>query len=456
LSSARTNFWLIRTDNEGNHLWNKTYGYQSATDEGFDVVSCASGGYALAGYTDGSGSGNNDAWLVRVDDDGVQLWNRSYHGADVSVARGVVQLSDGGFALTGDITPVGESYEDAFVVRANGTGFAIWNHTYGGSLNDQCNAIVQIHNSTLAAAGESYSFSGGNRDGYFLWVDLDGNVLANESLGSPVDLEYFNAIIEVKEGGLAMGGYHSPFGSLTGYAYFVQKPILKWVEPPSDHSSELGDAFSMQLKASSVVRVRTWWISNQTNFAVSPTGMVTNVVPLAISDYPLTVRAFDHIYNVLQATITISVVDTTPPTWTTSPTNQEINETEAFEYQLQATDLSALAWNVNDTVHFMISSEGLLTNMSVLKAGDYGVNVTVSDEGGNALSATFTLTVLAVTTSTTTSTTGTTTATTSPTTTGTGITTGTPSADLLLVTVIVGVTGVVAVTAVLFMMRKRS
>ncbi len=457
-SSGKTDSWLIRTDSGGNHLWNKTYGYQSATDEGFDIVSCASGGYALAGYTNGSASCNNDAWLVRIDEDGAQLWNRSYHGVDVSVARGVAQLSDGGFALTGDITPVGETHRDAFVVRTNGTGFVIWNYTYGGSLNDHCAAIVQIHDGTLAAAGESYSFSGGNRDGYFLWVDLDGNFLANESAGTPEDIEYFNTIIEVGAGGLAMGGYHAPSGSLTGSAYFVQKPILKWVETPWDQTSELGDVFSIQLKASSAVGVRDWWINDQTNFTVSPSGIITNVIPLTVDDYELTVRSSDYIRNTIQATIVISVVDSTPPTWTTTPTNQEINETDAFAYQLQATDLSPLTWSVNDTVHFAVSSEGLLTNTSVLSPGEYGLNVTVSDESGNAASAAFTLTVLELTTTTTTTTSTTTSTTiTSTTTSGTTTTgTGTPHSDLLLVTLIVGAIGAVVVVTILFIMRKRS
>lgn len=455
--AAKNDFWLIRTDSNGKHLWNKTYGYASGSEEGLCMVSCTQGGYAMAGYTDGSGSGNNDAWLVRIDVDGNHLWNQSYHGSAVSIARGLVELADGGFALTGDITLSGETYEDAFITRTNGTGFVFWTNLYGGSLNDQGNAIVQIHNGTLVVTGDTYSFSGGNRDGYFLWVDLDGNVLSNESVGNAADNEYFNDIIEVEAGGVALGGFHQPFGSLSGSGYFVQKPILKWTETPNNQTIELGTDLSLQLKASSAVRVRYWWISDQSNFEVSPEGLLTNAVDLSVNDYTLTVRAFDHIHNMIQATITVSVVDTTAPSWVTAPLDQEINETETFSYQLEVFDYSDVSWTLNTTTYFSISSNGLITNTSVLQPGVYALNVSVQDIYGNALWATFSVTVLEVedTTTTTTTTTGTSTTTTS--TTGTGTTTEPPPPDMLLIIIVAGAVGAaIVVIVVVLMMRKKS
>ena len=92
-------FWIIRTDSSGNHLWNKTFGYSSFDDEGKSIIACSGGGYALTGETEGSGSGNADAWLVRIDESGNQLWNQSHGGADEHFPADVVELSDGGFAL---------------------------------------------------------------------------------------------------------------------------------------------------------------------------------------------------------------------------------------------------------------------------------------------------------------------------------------------------------------------
>ena len=386
-------FWAIRTDSGGNHVWNETYGYPGFNDRGYSVTSCQTGGYALVGYTEGSGSGNKDAWMVRIDEGKNQLWNRSYGESDDYEGWGVVELSEGGFALTGEVTPSGKIYTDAFIIKTNETGHVGWNYTYGGSNYDDGQDIIQLFDGSLAVAGYTYSFSGGNQDGYFLRVDLDGDVIANESYGNPSHYEYFKCIVEVSTGGVAMGGRFSEF-IMSGSAYFVQRPILKWTTTPTNQTSELGDSFSYQLGASSAVRVRYWWIDNQVDFSITQNGQLTNATSWPVDDYTVTIRAFDHIHNMVQATITVSVVDTTDPSWVIAPTNQEVDYVETFSYQLEAFDLSLLTdWNVNDTAHFAISGTGLITNSSTLELGTYGLKVNVSDVYGNTLEAEFTVTV---------------------------------------------------------------
>jgi hypothetical protein len=379
-------FWAIRTDSNGNHVWNKTYGYQGYHDRGYSVTSCEAGGYALVGYTEGTGFGNQDAWMVRINEDNTQLWNQSYGGEDVFEGWSITELSEGGFAFTGSAILSGETYTDAFIIKTNETGHKIWNYTYGGNKNDDGWEIVQLYDGSLAVAGYTYSFSGGNQDGYYLRVNLDGDVIANESYGNPVDGEYFRCLTEVSTGGVAMGGRYKPVETLGGRAYFVVRPIPKWTITPSDQISEFGESFSYQLGASSAVRVRYWWIDDQVDFNISQEGKITNATSLPVDDYALTIRVFDHINNMLQAIITVSVVDTTDPSWVIAPTDQEVNYLETFSYQLEAFDLSPLTnWNVNDTAHFTINANGLITNNSILELGIYGLSVNVSDPYGNTL-----------------------------------------------------------------------
>lgn len=62
-------FWLVKTDANGNMQWNKTYGgpgYEWA----WALVQTGDGGYALAGFTDSFDAGNPDFWLVKTDASG--------------------------------------------------------------------------------------------------------------------------------------------------------------------------------------------------------------------------------------------------------------------------------------------------------------------------------------------------------------------------------------------------
>ena len=100
LGAEQPQIWLVRTDANGNHLWNRTYGgVQPAV--GYvvsEVIECAQGGFAVFGSGPDSNSGNADYYLVRTDDDGNILWNYTYNDGwmDTPAEKGLVQCSDGG------------------------------------------------------------------------------------------------------------------------------------------------------------------------------------------------------------------------------------------------------------------------------------------------------------------------------------------------------------------------
>ena len=96
-------FWLIKTYAGGSQQWSKTYD-GGAGDYSFDVVQTSDGGYALAGERGGGPwplPGYGDFWLVKTDADGNELWNVAHGGSGYDQAYSLVQTSDGGYALAG-------------------------------------------------------------------------------------------------------------------------------------------------------------------------------------------------------------------------------------------------------------------------------------------------------------------------------------------------------------------
>jgi len=89
--------WLVKTDVIGNVLWNQTYGGEKY-DRAYALVETSEGGYAIAGYTNYVGAGK-DFWLLKTDSDGNLLWNRTYGEGSV---HSLVETSDGGYAIAGD------------------------------------------------------------------------------------------------------------------------------------------------------------------------------------------------------------------------------------------------------------------------------------------------------------------------------------------------------------------
>ena len=91
-------------------------------------------------------------------------------------------------------------------------------------------------------------------------------------------------------------------------------------------------------------------------------------------------------------------IDTTSPTWDQAHTDHILDQVvelgTPFRYDLNASDPANLdTWWLNDTTHFTIDANGVITNNFALAVNDYGVQVWVNDTANNIQTATFTLTV---------------------------------------------------------------
>lgn len=98
--------WVVKLDGAGQKVWNTTLG-GSNWDEAFAVQQTSDGGYIVAGYTEsfdgdiGFIKGWYDAWVVKLDGDGQQVWNTTLGGSYWEVASAVQQTTDGGYIAAG-------------------------------------------------------------------------------------------------------------------------------------------------------------------------------------------------------------------------------------------------------------------------------------------------------------------------------------------------------------------
>jgi hypothetical protein len=82
-------FWLVKVDANGNMEWNQTYGGTNY-DYARSLVETSDGGYALAGYTGFLFAESADFWLVKTDANGNMEWNQTYGGAGIDRASSLV------------------------------------------------------------------------------------------------------------------------------------------------------------------------------------------------------------------------------------------------------------------------------------------------------------------------------------------------------------------------------
>jgi hypothetical protein len=204
-------YWLIKTDSLGTMQWSKTYG-GIGIDDAYSVIETADGGYAMAGFTNSSGAGNYDGWLVKVDSAGNMQWNKTYGGATADDLYTVVQTEDGGYALVGYTTSFGAGAADGQLVKVDSSGNLLWSQTYGGTGVDDTVSMVKTSDGGYALVGFTRSFGVGGTDFWLVKVDSEGVLQWNKTYGGPSD-DSAHSIVQTSEGGYALAGFTYSFGS---------------------------------------------------------------------------------------------------------------------------------------------------------------------------------------------------------------------------------------------------
>jgi hypothetical protein len=197
-------FWLIKTDASGNAQWNKTYGGFD-TEKPYALIETSDGGFAMVGYTETWGAGDDDAWLVRTDANGVVLWNKTYGGIEDEQGKDLVETSDGGFAIVGytETWTVGD--DDAWLVRTDANGNAQWNMSYGGVEDEKGLAIITTSDGGFAFSGTTETWTVGRRDCWLVRTDASGSAQWNMSHGD-IQNDVGSDLVEADDGGFVVVG----------------------------------------------------------------------------------------------------------------------------------------------------------------------------------------------------------------------------------------------------------
>ncbi|MHA1979247.1 MAG: hypothetical protein ACW98I_20260 [Candidatus Hodarchaeales archaeon] len=176
---------LLKIDQDGNFLWNKTYGF----GRGFDIITVDNNGILIAGLT------GHDYTILRVDDQGNELWRKTYGGPLNDVSDIVISTPDGGFLIGGHSQSFGAGGEDAWVIKVDKDGNHEWNKTFGGILHDWPNALLNYKDGGYLVCIHTKNYRNG--DNWLIKLNGLGDIEWKHYSGYPAYDDFAFDMIEV-------------------------------------------------------------------------------------------------------------------------------------------------------------------------------------------------------------------------------------------------------------------
>lgn len=199
-------YWVIKLDSARNIEWQKTLG-GNQNDLLIDAVQCADGGYLLAGHSKSDISGEKsensygdfDYWIVRLDEFGNYLWDKTIGGDLEEKLANIVIHNDTTYVLAGhsisDSTGLksanSEGDFDFWIVNIDDDGNILWQNTLGGSLRENLYSFEKTTDNGFIVGGDTKSPVSGDKttpmmgldDYWIVKLDEEGNFVWDYSLG---------------------------------------------------------------------------------------------------------------------------------------------------------------------------------------------------------------------------------------------------------------------------------
>ena len=218
--SEEADVYILKLNSKGEIDWQKTFGDQ-VVDQANSIQQTKDGGYIVAGVTGSFGFGEQDAYILKLNSKGEIEWQKTFGGDGFDIATSIQQTTDGGYIAAGWTESFGSGEYDAYVLKLNSKGEVEWQKTFGGKDYDEANSIQQTTDGGYIVAGWTKSFGSGGADVYILKLNSKGEVEWQKTFGGG-DSDGAFSNLQTTDGGYIVAGWTWSFGSGGADVYILK------------------------------------------------------------------------------------------------------------------------------------------------------------------------------------------------------------------------------------------
>lgn len=181
-SSNSSQAFLLKLDSTGTQLWSNNYGGPES-ESGRRVLYVDGSGFYICGFTNSIGSGGFDFYLAKTDENGTLEWESAYGNTGWERVNDAALTQDTGVIMIGTTSSTAAGDEDLYIVRTNAVGDTLWTKTIGGVGNDNGTSIAKYTDSTFIIGGTVYNSDSLLSKGFMAHLQDDGTLLWEAQYG---------------------------------------------------------------------------------------------------------------------------------------------------------------------------------------------------------------------------------------------------------------------------------
>ena len=144
--------WIIKLDKKGNTLWGKTYTEKQESDAKSIIISKDSN-IIIAGFSIKPFRFQSDLWVLKINKDGKEIWNKNYGGEGEDCANDIIETNDLGYAIVGYSSSNNTYQIDALILKIDSAGKTLWQKSYGDENKDYAYGITETKDKDLVICG---------------------------------------------------------------------------------------------------------------------------------------------------------------------------------------------------------------------------------------------------------------------------------------------------------------
>jgi hypothetical protein len=222
---AQSKFFKVYTNN----------GY----DYGQGITQLADSSYMVTGSSSSFNTSSSQAFLLKLDKFGSQVWTKNFGGNDADWSRRVLNWNDSIFYCVGhSVSPTSGWYTN-YLIQTDKNGNELVSRHYDHAGWDKMNDAILTVDTTLFLVGETTATATTNRNFYMMKLNKQGDTLWTRNFGSPGE-DAIHAILPYNDTTFFAVGYQYNVDSLVQKAAvikFYTNGSIAWVKEFGNHGS---------------------------------------------------------------------------------------------------------------------------------------------------------------------------------------------------------------------------